>query len=167
MLHPQLPEYKVASLSVTNFTTEPTLGGQWDTKISIGNPNEKLVAYFADFNVDMSYKDGIVAVNRAPGLAVNTKDHADVNMRGLFNQANGNALDKKTMDDLVKERGTGSVTFTLRVSSMIILKSGSFSTKREELIAICEGLKITFQDNNATSGELDNKGKPVDCLLYV
>ncbi|KAK7355005.1 hypothetical protein VNO80_14250 [Phaseolus coccineus] len=166
-LHPQQPEYKVASLSVTNFTTQPILGGQWDAKISIGNPNDKLVSYFSDFKVDMSYKDGIVGVNHAPGLALNTKDQVDVDMKGLLNQANGNLLDKKTMDDLVRERGTGSVTFTLRVSSMVILKSGSLSSKREELVAVCEGLKVTFQNNDATSGELDNKGKPVECMLYL
>ncbi|KOM33990.1 hypothetical protein LR48_Vigan02g014000 [Vigna angularis] len=145
-LHPQLPEYKVVSLSVTNLTTQPTLGGQFDTKISIENPNDKLVGYFSDFKVFMSYKDGVVAADAAPGLSLNTKSQTEVIVRGLFNQ--GNRLEPKLMDDLVKERGTDSVTFSLRMSSLIVLKSHTFTTKSEELLAICDGLKVKFQDNS-------------------
>lgn len=166
-LHPQLPQYKVLSLSVTNFTTQPTLGGQFDTKFSIENPNDKLVGYFSDFKVFMSYKDGMVAAGAAPGLALSTKSETEVMVRGLFNQGNKNSLEPKLMDDLVKERGTNSVTFSMRMSSLIVLKSNTFTTKSEELLAICDGLRVKFQDNSTTSGELDNNGKPVPCMLYI
>ncbi|CAJ1967253.1 unnamed protein product [Sphenostylis stenocarpa] len=167
MLRPQLPVYKVSSFAVKNFTTSPTLAGQWDIKMAMGNPNDKLITFFSDFKVDIGYKDGVVAISRASGVALNTKEHADVDMRGLFDHGNGNSLDKKIKDDLVKERGTDSITFTLRVSSMVVFKSGSVSTRSEEIMAVCDGLKIKFQNNDATDGELDNKGNPIQCLLYV
>lgn len=157
--------YKVVSFNVNNFTTTPTLAGQWDTKISIDNPNDKLVAYFSNFKVDVAYKDGVMAINHAPGFVLNTNDHMDVNVAGLSNQGNVNLLEKTTMDDLVKERSTGSVTFTLRVSSVNMFKSGSISTRTEEIVAICEGLKVVFQNNNATTGTMDNRGKPADCQI--
>lgn len=108
-----------------------------------------------------------MAVDRAPALALHTKSQAEVVIRGLLHQGNGNLLDPNLMNDLVKERSTDSVTFSLRMSSMLILKSGTLTTKSEELIAVCHGLKVKFQNNGATYGELENSAKPVPCMLYI
>ncbi|KAL2323005.1 hypothetical protein Fmac_027384 [Flemingia macrophylla] len=161
VLHPQLPLYQVASLSVTNFSTTPTLAGEWDAKITIENPNDKLVAYFSHLKVDVAYKDGVVAVNHAPGFVLNTKEKVDMDAKGSSNAANGDMVRKATMDELVKEKGTGTVTFTLWVSSTNMFKSASVSTRSEEIVAVCEELKVVFQNND--SGTLDNKGKPNEC----
>lgn len=165
VLRPELPAYKIASLSVTNFSTTPTLAGEWDAKVTIENPNDKLVAYFSHLKVDVVYKDGVVAVNHAPGFVLNTKEKVDMDAKGSSNGANGDMVGKATMDDLVKEKGSGSVTFGLRVSSMNMFKSGSISTRSEEIVAICEDLKVVFQNNDA--GTLDNKGKPNECQVYI
>ncbi|KAK7345228.1 hypothetical protein VNO77_15819 [Canavalia gladiata] len=165
-LRPRLPVYKVASFSVTNFSTAPTLTGQWNMKITIENPNEKLVAYFSDLKVDVAYKDGVVAVNYASGFVLNRNDQVDMSVTASPKQAERDMIEKNTMEDLVKDRGTGSVTFSLKVSSVNMFKSGSYSTRSLEVVAICEGLKVVFQNNNP-SGTVDNGGKPIECLLYV
>ncbi|KAK7392680.1 hypothetical protein VNO78_21124 [Psophocarpus tetragonolobus] len=167
VLRPELPVYKVASLSVTNFTTTPTLTGQWDIKITVENPNEKLVGYFSDFRVDVMFKDGIMAISHASGFVLGTKNHSDVHVEGFSNQAIVTMMEKATMDDLVKERGTNSVTVTLRVSSVNMFKAGTFSTRRAAMVALCNGLTLVFQNTNATTGALDNKGGPVQCQLYI
>ncbi|KAK7278733.1 hypothetical protein RJT34_23769 [Clitoria ternatea] len=164
VLLPEIPKYKVASLSVTNFTTTPTLARQWDTKMIVENPNEKLVAYFSEFKVGFLYKDGLLAGNYVPSFVL--KDKVDLDVKGSSRKFNGELIEKTTMDNLVKEQGTGSITFTLRVSSVNMFKSGSFSTRTAEIVAICEGLKVVFQNNNAT-GALDNGGKPIECETYV
>ncbi|TKY53155.1 Late embryogenesis abundant protein, LEA-14 [Spatholobus suberectus] len=167
VLRPELPVYKVVSMSVTNFTTTPTLAGQWGAKITVENPNDKLVAYFTDFKVDVAYKDGVVAVNHAPGFVLNRNDKVEVDVTGLSNQASGSVLEKTMMEDLVKERGTGSVTFALRVFSVNMFKSDSFSTRSKEIVAVCESLKVVFQNNNNATGTLDNGGKPVECQIVL
>lgn len=166
MLRPELPVYKVLSMSVANFTTTPTLSGEWGTKMSIENPNVKLKAYFSDFRVDVIYKDSVVAMNYARGFALNTKEVREMEVKGSTTQANESVLEKTTKGDMEKDRAMGFVTLTLRVASINAFESGSFSTRTKEVVAICEGLKLVFQ-NNSTTGTLDNGGNPVLCQLYV
>ncbi|KAK7268089.1 hypothetical protein RIF29_20775 [Crotalaria pallida] len=165
-LRPELPNYKVVSMSVKNFTTTPTLFGEWDTKISIQNPNQKLRAYFSHFRVDVVYKEDIVSVNYARDFALNTNEIREMEVMGSSTRANESTMEKITKDAMEKERAIGSIIFTFRVSSINAFESGSFSTRKAEIIAICEGLKIVFP-NNSTTGTLDNGGAPVACNLYM
>ncbi|XP_027364269.1 uncharacterized protein LOC113871376 [Abrus precatorius] len=166
VLRPELPVYKVVSFSVTNFSTSPALAGQWDSKLTIENPNDKLVAYFSDLKVDVLYRDALVDVNYARGFVLNRNAKVDVDVTGSSSEVDAHMFEKSTMDELIKERGTGSVTFALKVSSMNVFRSGSISTRNAEVVAICEGLKVVFQNNNS-NGTLDNGGKPIECQLYV
>ncbi|XP_061362930.1 uncharacterized protein LOC133306626 [Gastrolobium bilobum] len=166
VLRPQLPIYKVLSMSVTNFTVTPTLTGEWNTKMYIENPNDKLRAFFSDLRVDVVYKDGVVAVNYAPGFTLDKKEVTEIGVTGSSSHANEALMDKTTMVDLVKDRTTGSVTFSLRLTSINAFKSGSFSTRSTQIVALCDGLKLVFQNNNST-GVLNNGGNPIECELYV
>ncbi|KAE9612397.1 hypothetical protein Lal_00039672 [Lupinus albus] len=166
MLRPEVPVYKLVAMSVTNFTTNPTLFGEWDTKMTIQNPNEKLKAYFSNFKVDIIYKDGVLSVNYAPGFALNTKEARDMDITGSSTKANESTLDKTTKDEMEKERANGSITITLRVASLNAFESGSFTTRTSQIVAICDGLKLVFP-NNSTTGTLDNGGKPMLCNLYI
>lgn len=164
VFRPDLPVYRAVSVSVTNFTTTPSLFGEWDTKIMIDNPNHKLRAFFSKFRVDIMYKDGVVAVTHAPGFVLHENEAREVDGKGL---SNGAMMETTTLDDMRKERNsTGSLTFALRVSSMNAFRSGSVLTKEIEEVAICEGLKIVFQ-NNSSNGMIDNGGKPIECHVYV
>ncbi|XP_057425869.1 uncharacterized protein LOC130719253 [Lotus japonicus] len=165
MLHPQLPIYKVVSMSVTNLTTTPALSGEWGTKVSIENPNEKLAAHFSGFRVDVMYKDGVIGVSYSPGFVLSVKEMKETEARGA---ATGNAnLETATLEDMVKEKNaTGSITFALRVSSVNGFKSGSFSSREAGVVAFCEGLRVVFP-NNGGHGAFDSGGKPVECQLYV
>ncbi|KAJ1384779.1 hypothetical protein SESBI_42217 [Sesbania bispinosa] len=167
MLRPELPLYKVVYMSVSNFTTTPALSGEWDTKVAIRNANNKLKVYFSEFKVDVMYKDGVVSVNYLPGFMLSEDEARETEAKSWSSNANGAVIGTTTLDDMVKERNTtGSLTFDLRVSSVNAFKSGSFSTKYAEVVAICEGLKVVFQNNSTANGTLENN-KPLECQVYV
>lgn len=164
VLRPNLPVYKVVSVSVTNFSTTPSLAGEWVTKVAIENPNDKLRAYFSNFRVDVMYKDGVVAENYVSGFVLGKNEVREVDGKG---SSNGAMMEIMTLEDMVKERNsTGSLTFTLRIFSVNAFKSGLFSTRGAEEVAACEGLKIVFR-NNSANGMLDDGGKIIECQLYV
>ncbi|XP_057440424.1 uncharacterized protein LOC130732383 [Lotus japonicus] len=166
VLHPQLPLYNVTSLSVANFNTTPSLTGDWNISVVIENPNDKLRGFFSDFKVEMVRVNNVVAASSMPNFEMEKKEKKQIDMRASSNVANSMSFQKLDLDLMAKERESGSVTFGLKVSSMTAFKSSSLSTRNALMLAVCQGLKVVFQ-NNTGFGTLDNGGKPVNCQLFM
>ncbi|MED6124459.1 hypothetical protein PIB30_059064 [Stylosanthes scabra] len=159
-MHPSLPKYQITSMSVDNFAAANTLTGNWYTTILVENPNDKLTGYFGDFKVFVEHKGRELTGGYAPGFVLprNEKKQFSVNTPA---SNFGNFPD---LDAMAKERASGSVTFDVTITSVTELKSSSVSTNPESLTAVCEGLKLVFQ-NNSTAGTLENR--PVDCEIRL
>ncbi|KAJ1376686.1 hypothetical protein SESBI_49668 [Sesbania bispinosa] len=166
VLHPQLPIYKVSSLSVTNFNTTPVLSGDWNISIAIENPNDRLKGQFSDWEVDLTCGNGVVAVSYVPEFELEKKEVKQLEMKTSSNGANGMSFQKWDIDAMEKRRQFGAVMFIVRVSSMVTFKTSTMTTRSTMIVAICDDLKVVFQNNTGT-GTLDNGGKPVDCMLYL
>lgn len=167
MLHPQLPVYKVSSLTVTNFNTNATLTGDWDINIMVQNPNDRLRGYFSGFKVDVVHENDDVAVSYVPDFELDKKEEKIMGVKASSsNVVNGVSFQKWDLDEIATEKKSGSITFEVRVSSMTAFKSTSLSTRSSGMLAICEGVKVVFQNNTGT-GTMDNGGKPVNCQLYI
>ncbi|XP_061337982.1 uncharacterized protein LOC133284874 [Gastrolobium bilobum] len=167
VFHPRLPNYKVISLSVANFSTNPTLTGVWNTSIIVENPNDKLKSYFSDFKVDFIHKENIVAVSGVPDFVLDEHEQKQMDIKASSNDvANGMSFQKWDMDEMAKERDTGSIMVVLRLSSVATIKSSTMSTTSAMVLALCDGLKVVFQNNTGT-GTLDDGGKPISCQPYM
>lgn len=163
MLHPQLPVYTVNSLSVANFNISTPLTADWNTTFSILNDNDKLNAVFSDFKVDLLYRDDALAMSFVPDFELEKKEIRRIDERM---SSNGFLLPRWELDEMAKEQVSGSVTFILRIASMAEFKSSTISTKMSLILALCDGLKVVFQ-NNTGNGALDNGGRPIICQLYM
>lgn len=167
LLHPELPVYKVSFLSVSNFNTTPVLSGDWNVSVTVQNPNDRLRSYFSDFKVDLVHVKDMVAVSYVPDFVLDKHEQKQMDVRATSsNGANGVSFQRWDLDAMATEKESGSLTFTLRMSSMAAFKSSSVSTKNTLLVANCVGLKVVFQ-NNTGNGALDNGGKPINCQLYM
>lgn len=164
-LHPKFPVYTVNSVSVTNFniTTPTTLTANWSTSISIHNMNEKLTVLVSDYKLDLMHKNDLIGVSFEPDfeLSKNGVKQIDANPSLV-----GFPSPQWDIDAMAKEKESGSIMFNLRITSMIAFKSTSVSTRNTVLLALCNDLKIVFQNNTGT-GTLENGGRPITCQLYM
>lgn len=162
-LHPQLPLYTVNSLSVLNFNTTSTLAGDWNASFMIQNINDKLTGEFSGFKADLLHKNDVVGVSFVPDFVLDKKQVKHVDVKP---SSTGTSFPEWNLGDLGKEQATGSITFTMRISSMVAFKSSSMSTRGSLVLALCDGLKVVFQNNTGT-GALENGGSPILCQLYM
>lgn len=167
-LNPNHPIYKINSLSVVNFNTTPTLTGEWDTIFSIENPNSKLKGHFPDFKVDIIHKYDVIAVGYKTGFDLDKHEEKQIDVKASSNVTIASVMpdQKLKLDEIVKEREIGSMMFALRISSLPSFKSSVVTAMGGVELAICDGLKVVFQNNTGT-GTLDNGGNPVLCYTYV
>ncbi|MCI16749.1 hypothetical protein A2U01_0037893, partial [Trifolium medium] len=167
MLHPQLPEYRVNSLSVTNFNTNPTLTGDWNISITVQNPNDRLKGYFREFKVDIVHDTNEIAMSAVPNFELEKQEQKQMEVRTSSNNgAIGVSFQKWDLDKISKERLSGSVMVGVRIASMTEFRSPSLTTRSTGILASCQGLKVVFQGPTG-NGMLDNKGIPVNCTIYM
>ncbi|KAK7284790.1 hypothetical protein RJT34_19543 [Clitoria ternatea] len=164
VLHPQFPIYTLNSLSVANFNTTPTLTADWNISITVNNVNERLQGFFSEMKVEMTFQNDVAAMKYVPNFEL---DRTQEKLMNVITSSNGSALPKWDLDGMATQRdNNGSVTFDLRMSSVVMFKSNSMSTRNTLFLAVCEKLNIVFQ-NNTNTGVLNNGGKPILCQLYV
>ncbi|KAI5425348.1 uncharacterized protein LOC127128953 [Lathyrus oleraceus] len=168
ILHPKLPLYKVNAMSVENFNTSSVLTGDWSISLAILNPNTKLKGYFSDFKVDVVHdQTSEIAMSFVPNFQLEKQEEKQMDVKASSsNRGNVVSFQKWDLDKMSNEKQGGSITFGLKVTSIAEFKSPSMSTRSMMMLAICDGLKIVFQNNSGT-GALDNGGKPVNCTLYM
>ena len=168
-LHPQFPVFKVVSLSVSNFNTSSILTGDWNISVTVENPNTKLKGYFLDFKVDVVHDSNELAMSYVPDFELEKHEQKQMDVKASSNNVvSGVSFQKWDLDKMSNERqsSSNSIMFGVRVSSLAEFKSQSFATRSTRMLAICEGLKVVFQNNSGT-GSLDNGGNPVTCQLYM
>ncbi|XP_047170012.1 uncharacterized protein LOC124838457 [Vigna umbellata] len=163
MMHPKLPAYTVNSLSVSNFNASTTLTADWNTTFSIQNVNDKLNGFLSGFKVDLLHKNDVLAMSYVPDFELDKKEVKRINAKM---SSIGFSFLTPDMHEMAKEQASGSVSLILRIASMVEFKSSTFNTRMSLVLAICDGLKVVFQ-NNTGNGALDNGGKPISCQLYM
>ncbi|KAK2418523.1 hypothetical protein P8452_62692 [Trifolium repens] len=167
MLHPQLPVYKVNSLSVSNFNTSTTLTGDWNISITVENPNDRLKGYFREFKVDIVHDNNEIAMSTVPNFELEKQEQKQMDVRASSSNAViAVSYQKWDLDKMSNERLSGSVMFGVRIASMTEFRSPSLTTRNTGMLASCMGLKVVFQGPTGT-GMLDNKGIPINCTIYM
>lgn len=163
VMKPEVPVFKVVSLSVENFNTATTLNGNWNTVFTVENPSQRLRGFFSDFKLELVYKRDQIAGGYTLGFELGRRDKRQMEVR--FMSSNVAGVD---LNGMAKERESGSVTFSMKISSMTALRSTHFSPfspiyrRGESLLVTCEGLKVVFQ-NNTGNGAMNTGSEPIAC----
>ncbi|CAL0326713.1 unnamed protein product [Lupinus luteus] len=167
-LNPITPIYHVNDVRVKNFTTKPTLTGDWYANITVYNPNKGQFGYFHKFNVDFIYNNDAIAGSTMAGFNVEKNKHELVEVHASTNNENIKAMihPELKLDELTKERDNLFVVVSIKILPVtaFIPKIGSYMEVKA--MAICPGMRIKFENHTVTEGRLDKSdGQPNFCRI--
>ncbi|KAE9600051.1 hypothetical protein Lal_00045600 [Lupinus albus] len=149
-LYPETPEYNVSSMTVVNFNTKPTLTGEWDTTLTIYNPNTREASNFSDFKVDILHMDEVIAEGNSAGFELAKTEHKVLEVKvSTINSTN------LQLGQLKNERERGIVTVDLRISTVPIFKQSKYDEGLKAM-AYCRDMKIVFPNSTIGNGLLEN-----------
>lgn len=160
----EVPRFKLNSLSVSNMNTTGAFSGDWDAKVSVHNPN-KVKMYFNNFHVQMFYKDNQIGSSLGSGFELDHKEDRQVSLKASSTPSNPVYLEKSRLEEMGKERGSGSVTFSLHIGTITTYRSGYMSSRTWQMEAKCKDVNLEFK-KDANHGVSNNGDKPIDCTVY-
>ncbi|KAJ7981224.1 Late embryogenesis abundant (LEA) hydroxyproline-rich glycoprotein family [Quillaja saponaria] len=161
-LNPHVPEVRVSSVSVSNFTlSDSQLTGKYKVELTIRNPNKKVDMFIDHVNVYFNYKR--TQLSRVMVQPIYVEKLKQKNMKvGLVTDPGFSVSNKVSGDDLGKEWSKGFVQYNLRMSVRIRFKYGDWPSREKLLDFFCENLNVEFFSAKNT-GKLIGVGK--NCLV--
>ncbi|CAN1133939.1 NDR1/HIN1-like protein 1 [Linum perenne] len=168
VLRPEVPEFKVQSLSVTNFNAKPNaFSGAWDANVTAKNPNTKIRLFFNQIETFMFFGDEELASNYANpfSLDINGAQSALTAKMAANRTADGGEDEGEAMKKMAEDFGKGAVEFNLRMAAWTTFRSDSWWTRRSTVRVFCEELKVEFSGKSG-KGSLVPGGNR-DCLVLV
>ncbi|KAJ7948051.1 Protein kinase [Quillaja saponaria] len=156
-LNPHAPEFRVSSLSISNFTlldSQLICNCKYDVELTIRNPNQKIDMTIDHFDVYVHYKETRLAMANVQTIYLEKMNQKNLKVELVSNMVSGN--------DLAKEWSKGLVSFNVRLWVRSRFKAGVWPSKQKFLKVFCGKLDVEFFSANNT-GKL--KGVRKDCLV--
>ncbi|KAK7244823.1 hypothetical protein RIF29_39650 [Crotalaria pallida] len=161
-LNPLFAVYKVESLSVSNFSTDPVLTGIWNISFTVYNPNEYGATVFPEYKVEIIHNASVIAVAYSNETFKLVKfEHRQCDLEAITNSTVLDALaDPMAVLEAIKneQASTGSITINM-------LTTSTADTDRTHYLAYCADLKLVFL--NSSAGTLDNSSQQKLCHANV
>ncbi|KAF5750577.1 hypothetical protein HS088_TW03G00916 [Tripterygium wilfordii] len=167
VLRPQIPEFRLETFSVSNFSTKPGFTANWEGNFTIENPNHKLRVYGDRIESFVFYNhDEILASSDMAPFKLDTGEKMMTQTKLSANNTDHGELvvGVAVVDDMAEERSGGSVKFSLRLMVWSTFKSGWW-TRHIDMRVYCEDLKVVFDGVTGNGKLTDNK--PMDCTVRV
>ncbi|PSR89828.1 hypothetical protein CEY00_Acc30021 [Actinidia chinensis var. chinensis] len=150
ILRPRVPEFRVDSVSLSNFnlsSTSSLLTGNWDVKFAVSNPNHKISLYYDHIEASVFYKDESLSETTVAPFDQGTRNQTVV--RATFAAA-ARYVDKKAADSINSDRTSrGSVDFNVRMVARVRLKAGSWRERHRFMRVYCGNLAVGLSSNSA------------------
>lgn len=146
---PQLPEFRVDSLSVSDFNLSGNfLSANWDLKFTARNPNKKMTVYYEDIQASILYggSELLSGTSLAP-FSQDTK--SETASKGTF-AASGTFVDDWVVKGINRDKS--NVEFNVILVTRVWFKTGSWRTKRRILRVYCRDLKVQLLESSSHSG---------------
>lgn len=158
--------YAINSFSVSNLSTSNSvLSCIWDTKVYIHIPTIDSKTYFRNFMVTIYFKNIPLVTSYGTSFVLDSRKHKYLEVRAEYNAGVEPQVAKSTVDELAKERDSGWVTFSLKISTEAHVDSKIFyGTSRQYVEAECNNLRVQFQ-NGSSSGTFNNEGNSAECFI--
>uniref|UniRef100_A0A1J3E9R6 Protein YLS9 n=1 Tax=Noccaea caerulescens TaxID=107243 RepID=A0A1J3E9R6_NOCCA len=171
VLRPQVPVFSVNNFSVSNFNvTGPVFSAQWTANLTVENPNTKLRGYF-DRVQGFVYHQNAIAEDESLSMAffqpvyVETKKSVSIGETFTAGEKEQPKLPSWVVEEMKKERDTGTVSFDLRMVVWVTFKTDGWSARERGLKVFCGKLKVAFEGASGNGAVL--LPKPLPCVVYV
>ncbi|KAL8479946.1 hypothetical protein ACS0TY_026259 [Phlomoides rotata] len=164
VLRPQLPEFRVDSVSVSNFSlgNNSLISFTSQVRLTARNPNKKMALTYDHIQAYIFYKADSLSDTTVPPFSQDTKN--ETSFTANFAAA-GSFVDNRVMQGINGERGNnGNVNFNLRMLSTVRFEAKAWRTRKRYLKVFCGDL-IVGLSNNVRSGQLT--GAPKQCRVGI
>ncbi|XP_057788239.1 NDR1/HIN1-like protein 10 [Salvia miltiorrhiza] len=162
ILRPQLPEFRVDSLSISNFTLDNDLLISFtsEIKLTAKNPNKKMKLGYDHIETAIYYQSYSLSETTVVPFYQGTKNETSLTARFA---AAGSFLEKVAVDEITGERGKNdNVNFNLRMLSRVRFEAKVWRTRRRFLKVFCGDLVLGLP-TSGRSGVLT--GGPRQCRV--
>ncbi|KAL8147937.1 NDR1/HIN1-like protein 10 [Apium graveolens] len=140
ILRPRVPEFRVDSLSVSNFNISSSLlSGNWDVQFTVRNPNKKITVKYDRIDADVFYKSEGLASTTLPPFSQGKRNETKV--RATFG-AIGAYVEDWVVRDVSGDRGKGSVKFSVRLLARARFKAGAWGTRKRYVRVLCRDVPV-------------------------
>ncbi|KAH6837175.1 hypothetical protein C2S53_019155 [Perilla frutescens var. hirtella] len=164
VLRPQLPEFRVDSFAMSNFTlgNDSLIYFTSEVKLTARNPNKKMTLAYDHIETAIYYKSYSLSDTTVAPFYQETK--TETSLAAKF-AAPGSFVDKAVVDGVNGERGNGgNVNFNLRMVSRVRFEAKAWRTRRRYLKVFCGDLFVGLP-TNGRSGALT--GGPKQCRVGI
>lgn len=161
VMHPHDPGFRVASLSVSNFSVSDSyIIGKYEVGLTITNPNKKIQVILDRFNVVVLHDEAMlsVAVVQQPVLLEKISNRSVKVELGIRKREST----KLVPENLVKDWNKGVVNFDVKMVVRVRFEAGIWPSRDKMLGVYCGDLDVEFYSPKDT-GKLLGIGK--DCHL--
>ncbi|CAA0385920.1 hypothetical protein AtEden1_Chr3g0208611 [Arabidopsis thaliana] len=171
VLRPQIPLFSVNNFSVSNFNvTGPVFSAQWTANLTIENQNTKLKGYFDRiqglvYHQNAVGEDEFLATAFFQPVFVETKKSVVIGETLTAGDKEQPKVPSWVVDEMKKERETGTVTFSLRMAVWVTFKTDGWAARERGLKVFCGKLKVGFEGISGNGAVL--LPKPLPCVVYV
>ncbi|KAL1544042.1 NDR1/HIN1-like protein 10 [Salvia divinorum] len=163
VLRPQLPEFRVDSFSISNFTLgNVSLTFTSEIKLTARNPNKKMKLGYDHIDTAIYYQSYSLSETTVAPFYQGTKNETSLTARFA---AAGRFLEKAAVDGISGERGkNGNVNFNVRMISRVRFEAKAWRTRRRFLKVFCGDLVLGLP-TTGRSGVLS--GGPKQCRVGI
>ncbi|KAF3953972.1 hypothetical protein CMV_020626 [Castanea mollissima] len=163
VLRPRLPEFRVDSLSITNFSTSDTsVSGNWNARLSVYNPNKKLSIYYDAVDSAVSYRTEIVAETRIPPFKQSKRNQTFVDASFAAKDA---YVDRRALGDINADRTRGTLYFSVRLLARAEFKTGGWRARNKIVKVLCQSLLVSISPSNSSASGSGKLEAPKDCQV--
>ncbi|KAK8545025.1 hypothetical protein V6N13_066338 [Hibiscus sabdariffa] len=157
VLRPQLPDFSIQSLSLSNFNAvNQRVNATWNAQIQVSNPNKKLSVSYGEVVSSVFHKDYFLSETRIGPFVQGTRSAGAV---GASYSMVDSFVDGDVVDEMNKERRAGEMKFNLKVLADVAFRYGGWRGRRRFLTVWCEDVAVTVSSGKMIGG-------PQRCKVY-
>ncbi|GMI84112.1 hypothetical protein like AT2G27260 [Hibiscus trionum] len=157
VLRPQLPDFSIQSLSLSNFNAaNQRVNATWNAQIQVSNPNKKLYISYGEVVSSVFHKDYLLSETRIGPFVQGTRSSGAV---GASYSMVDSFVDGEVVGEMNEERRGGEMKFNLKVLADLAFRYGGWRGRRRFLTVWCDDVAVT-----ASSGKMT--GGPKKCSVY-
>ncbi|KAL3828612.1 hypothetical protein ACJIZ3_017414 [Penstemon smallii] len=164
VLRPELPEFRVDSFSLSNFTlgNNSLISFTSEIRLTARNPNKKMTLAYDQIDAVLFYRSYSLSETMLPPFSQDTKNETSLTANLA---AAGSFVERRVVDGINGERnGNGNVNFNLRMISRVRFEAKAWRTRRRFVKVYCGDLVVTIP-SNGRSGTLT--GGPRQCRVGI
>ncbi|KAG6570467.1 NDR1/HIN1-like protein 10, partial [Cucurbita argyrosperma subsp. sororia] len=151
VLRPQLPEFRVDSFQVTNFSAaSQSLSALWFVGFSVFNPNKKMTISYDIVEPTVFYKNEFLSQTRVPPFTQDKRTQTAVN--ATLSALNA-YIETSSVNEINDDRRRGTVQFNVVVSARVGFRAGWWRTRRRLLRVLCEDLSVGLSSSNSSTSD--------------